>query len=211
MRMFEGLCKVFVWVKNFFSWTRSGTSSTNIITGDNNKVVNMTYINGNSERVAQEQPDLAMRFVYPKSPALILVNQSTVIARDIKWTVVLWNMDFPERNDPLPIPVSTYDWLKPHDESGPQNLFISPLVEPLLKSGNRLFGSASVCSPESVRGRTYIVYIVWGEGGWYSEVEEEMSGKIDIPQNFLKSTREEYFKTLEAKVPYLSRVAISER
>ena len=61
--------------------------------------------------LTKELPDVALRFVYPKSPALVLVNQSAVIARDIKWTVVLWNMDLPDRNDPLPIPVSTFDWI----------------------------------------------------------------------------------------------------
>jgi hypothetical protein len=35
------------------------------------------------------RPDLALRFVYPASPALIIVNQSAVIAKDIKWAVVL--------------------------------------------------------------------------------------------------------------------------
>jgi hypothetical protein len=157
------------------------------------------------------RPDVTLRFVYPKSPALILVNQSPVIAKDIKWTVALWNMDLPDRNDPLPIPVSTFDWIRPHDEGGPQNLFDGPLVSPLLKQGNRLFGSASVVCPESARGRTYIVYIVWGDSGWFAEVENEKPGRILIPPNFSKTSRIEYFKALEAAVPAQSRVAIGER
>jgi hypothetical protein len=84
-----------------------------------------------NEKGAQELADVSLRFVYPKSPALILVNNSDVIAKNIKWSVALWNMDLPDRNDPLPIPVSTFDWIKPHDEGGPQNLFNTPLVCPL--------------------------------------------------------------------------------
>jgi hypothetical protein len=156
-------------------------------------------------------PDVTLRFVYPKDPALVIANPSDSIARDIKWMVALWNMDLPDRNDPLPIPVSTFDWIRPHDEGGPQNLFDSPLVAPLLRQGNRLFGSASVSCPECARGRTYIVYIVWGEGGWVSEVENENSGKIIVPNNFLRETREAYFKQLEAAIPEKSRIQVGER
>jgi hypothetical protein len=150
-------------------------------------------------------PDVALRFVYPKSPALVGVNRSGVIARDIHWVVVLWNMDLPDRNDPLPIPTSRFDWLRPNDESGPMDLFNGPLVAPLLKPGNRLFGSATVTCPDCARGRTYIVYIVWCENGWVSEVDNEKSGKLIVPPNFLKASRTEYFKTLEAAVSAESR------
>lgn len=154
---------------------------------------------------------MTLRFVYPKEPALIIANPSDVIARDIKWFVALWNMDLPDRNDPLPIPVSTFDWIKAHEEGGPLSLFDSPLVTPLLKPGDRLFGSASADCPECARGRTYIVYIVLGKGGWFSEVENEKLGKILIPNNFLKESREAYFKALESLVPVKSRITISER
>jgi hypothetical protein len=161
--------------------------------------------------LAKELPDVALRFVYPKSPALVLVNQSAVIARDIKWTVLLWNMDLTDRSDPLPIPVGKFDWIRPHDQGGPQNLFGSQHVAPLLKPGNRLFGSASVDCPECARGRTYIVYIVWDESGWFSEVENGKPGKPLLPLNALKDSRIKYFKALEAMAPAQSRTSIGER
>jgi len=157
-----------------------------------------------------EPPDVALRFVRPKSPVLMIINQSAVIARDIKWTVQLWNIDLPDRNDPLPIPYQTFDWLRPKDEGGPQNLFGGPLVAPLLKPGNRLFGTAAVSCPECARGRTYIVHIVWGESGWYSEVEDEKSGRVFVPANGLEPGRTAYFKTLEATVPLQARIPIGE-
>lgn len=155
--------------------------------------------------------DVALRFIYSKSPALVIINQSDSVARDIKWTVQLWNMDLPERNDPLPIPIQIFDWIKAHDQGGPQNLFGSPSVTQLLTPGNRLFGSASVNCPTCARGRTYIIYIVWGQGGWVYEVKEEKSGHIITPVNFLKDAREEYFKYLEAKIPENLRLPIGER
>src|ERR1700733_5676999 len=63
-------------------------------------------------------PVVAIRFVYPKSPAFELVNESDAIAKDIKWAVVLWNMDLPDLTDPLPIPATSFDWLRPHDKGG---------------------------------------------------------------------------------------------
>ena len=153
-------------------------------------------------------PDVKLSFIYAKSPALIIVNPSDLIAREIKWTVVLWNMDLPDRDEPLPIPISTFDWVRPHDESGPENLFGAETVAPLLKPGNRLFGSASVLCPECIRGRTYIIYIIWGESGWFSELESERSGDVLTPSDFHKETREQYFKQLEALVPEASRKQI---
>jgi hypothetical protein len=80
------------------------------------------------ELTATAKPDVSLRFVYPDAPALVLENNSDVIAKDIKWMVILFNMDIPDRNDPLPIPTSTFDWLRPHSHGGPQDLFGTALV-----------------------------------------------------------------------------------
>ena len=122
--------------------------------------------------------DVALSFVTPSEPTLLILNLSDSVVRDIKWAVTVWNMDLPDRNDPLPIPVQTFDWLKGHKKGGPQSMFSSPLVSPLLKPGNWLFGSAAVSCPECPRGKTYVVYIVWGKGGWFSEVENMKSGEL---------------------------------
>lgn len=152
-------------------------------------------------------PQVALRFVYPKSPLLVVVNQSTVIARSIALAFALWNMDLPDRDNPLPIPTNTFDWIKPHAESGPEDLFGIPSVAQLLKPGDRLFGSVSVGCAECARGRTYVVYIVWGESGWYSEVGNEQSGDLIVPIDFSKASRINYFKSLEA-IPAESRTPI---
>ncbi len=161
--------------------------------------------------LGQQRSDVAMRFVYPKAPALVLVNQSPVIAREIKWAVVLWNVDLPDRDEPLPIPVSTIDWLRPGASGGPQSLFDQPNVAVALKPGDRLIGTASVICAECARGRSYIVSIIWGEGGWFSELEGERGGDLLIPGKFDKGSRAAYFRALEAAAPTDARVAIEAR
>jgi hypothetical protein len=169
--------------------------------------------------VAPNSPDVTLRFVYPTSPALVLVNESSVVARSIKWTVVLWNLDdprtyanpapIPDAHDPLPIPVSTFDFLRPGTTGGPQGLFNTPLVRPHVKEGQRLFGSASVICPECERGHTYIVSIVFGRGGWYTEVLDWKEGEMATPKKFTKDGVEEYYKNLLSRVPEANRIPIT--
>jgi hypothetical protein len=168
-----------------------------------------------------EQPDVTLRFVYPSSPALVLVNGSGAIARNIKWSVALWNMDdprtyvssnpSPDAHDPLPIPVATFDFLRPRTVGGPQNLFDGPLVAPHLKNGQRLFGSASVVCPECARGHTYIVSIIWGEGGWYVETLNSNEGELLIPPNFKQETVIAYYRDILAKTPEAVRIPIEDK
>jgi len=154
-----------------------------------------------------EAPDVTLRFLYSSEPVLQLLNQSDVIARDIKWSVVLWNLDLPERNDPLPIPVATFDWIRPRQAGGPQGLFLAPSVRSLLRPGNRLVGSASVICPNCARGHTFFIYIVWGEGGWFTEIADMKDGEVFIPKRFTKTAIADFAKEL-LKTPEGSRTAI---
>jgi len=142
--------------------------------------------------------DAALRFVYAKDPCLVVANTSDAGARDIAWNVELWNMDLPNRDIPLPILTGTVNWLKPHSENGPLNLFDTPSVEFLLQPGNRLVGSAMVDCSECSVGKTYVISIVWGEGGWFSELGSTPSGQLVVPKNLRLEGREAYFKQVEA-------------
>jgi hypothetical protein len=153
-------------------------------------------------------PDVALRFVGRVTPALVIINTSDSLAREIKWTVVLWDMDRPDQVNPLPIPVSAFDWLRPHSSSAMLDLFGGPAVSPPRKQGDRLFGSASVICPNCRRGRTYIVFIVCGEGGWFSEYGREKSGGTLTPRGVSLAARESYFKSLEAAAPIRQRIAL---
>jgi len=140
----------------------------------------------------------------------VIKNESTALARDIKWAVVLWNRDLPDRNDPLPIPVSSFDWIKPQRMGGPQNLFGRPDVSALIKKGDRLIGTASIdCATcECTQERSYIFSFRYGEGGWFAEVGSDYGGLL-VPKNFTKVTREKYFKELESLIPKASRTKIA--
>lgn len=155
-------------------------------------------------------PNVTLRFVYPKSPALQLVNQSDAVARDIKYAVILWNLDLPDRLDPLPIPIATFDWIKPHADGGPENLFFTPLVTPLLSPGNRLFGSAAVNCPDCGRGHTYVVSVVWGEGGWFAEIPDRKEGDPLVPNRFTKEEIAAYREELLSLVSGQTQTPIGE-
>jgi hypothetical protein len=83
-------------------------------------------------------------------------------------------------------------------------------VQALVKSGDRLFGGASVLCAECARGRTFVVYIVWGQGGWFSEIKHEREGIVFVPKKIQKDGIQAYFKALEALVPKKARIPIGE-
>ena len=142
------------------------------------------------------KPDVAMHFIYPQLPAIVLDNSSNVTAKDVKYTIVLWDTNL-EQNDPLPIPISTFDFINPHNSGGPESIFSSQVIS-LLKPGDILIGSASVECPECKRGRTYIVYIDWGKGGWFSELTNKTDGAVVIPKMFSKEGLQNYYVSLSA-------------
>ncbi len=82
-----------------------------------NKSIN-PLLRPKEESSKSAKSDIALRFIYPNRPALVIVNQSHSDAREMKWTLLLCKMDLPHRNDPLPIPVTVYDFIRAHREGG---------------------------------------------------------------------------------------------
>jgi hypothetical protein len=128
----------------------------------------------------ERQPDVALGLVTPEEPALVITNLSGLVASQIKWSVVLWNQDAPTPFGPLPIPTQTFEFLRPTESSGPQRLFTDPVAK-FVSKGQRLIGSAAVSCPTCGRGRTYVVSIVFGEGGWFYELPNDETGAILVP------------------------------
>lgn len=167
-----------------------------------------------------ERPDVTLAFTFTQSPALMLINNSNTLARDIRWVLVLWNLDNPrvysnpsapdmaDKHEPLPIPTSTVDFIRPHSKTGPLNLFDSPNIRPYVKPGDNLIGSASVICPDCERGHTFIVDIVLNKGGWYSEVKNITSGDVLVPKRLTKQNVALYFKELIQQVPEKDRIPI---
>jgi hypothetical protein len=88
-------------------------------------------------------PDVTLRFVWAEAPSLQAINISDKVAREIKWSVVLWNLDDPrvysnpdapdiaDKHEPLPIPVSTIDFVRSYSSGGPISYFLHRLSFPL--------------------------------------------------------------------------------
>lgn len=168
-----------------------------------------------------ELPEGGLRFVHPELPMLVLDNNSSAIARDIKKMVGIWNADDlrtyvagSSGDDPLPIPVSTFDMLRPHTSSGPESLFQPSVNAGYIKPGNRLIGSIGVICPTCSRGHTYVVYIVWGKEGWYAEVpqyndKQLNEGQVVVPRRITKENLDQFFKSIE-QTPKSERHQIKE-
>jgi hypothetical protein len=155
------------------------------------------------------QPDIFLKLVFPEAPALVIVNPSDAVARDMKYAVVLWNSSLPDGAEPLQplqIPTGTFDWLKGHTEGGPQILFTAS-ISSLLKPGDKLYGSVNVNCPTCVRGRSYLVYIEWGKGGWTAETSDP-KGMIVIPAKNTLEGRVGYFQQIEQEVAADKRIPI---
>jgi hypothetical protein len=142
------------------------------------------------------RPDVALRLVFPRDPALVLSNRSNDDARAISWTLSLWNVSRSPVGDKLAIAPGSYELVKAHDESGAIRLFDDERLAGAFKPGDRLFGSASVQCVPCGGGHTYVVSIIWGEGGWFAEVKG--GGAILVPADLRKPTLDDYFASLDA-------------
>lgn len=125
----------------------------------------------------QVKSDFSLNLVYPENPALVISNPTDKVIREIKYAFALWNLSS-NSIEPLPIRVATFDWIGPHQSGGPQRIF-DPAFN--LKEGDHIIGSMAASCPDGYRGRTYLVSIVWGKGGWIAELEKERSGSLVCP------------------------------
>ena len=144
-----------------------------------------------------------------RAPALVISNTSGLVAKDIKWTVLLMNVSKPDAKDPLPIPVSSFDFIRPGGTSGRQLLF-TPQVTATLSSGDKLWGSMSVDCPECARGNTYLIYIDWGHGGWYYHLKDKVNGTVLGPKSASYEETLNYAGILSRAAPHFERIAISD-
>jgi hypothetical protein len=158
--------------------------------------------------IGTELPDVALQFVYPNSPMLRILNISNVTARQIKFTVAVWDIDKPQEKNPLQIPVQTFDFIRPHLFGGNEGVF-EPLVRSgIIKPGTRLFGSASAECPDCRKGHIYWLYIIWGQSGWYSEIPNVTAAGIMFPKDFQNITATEFAERTIPLIPETQRVPI---
>ncbi len=119
-----------------------------------------------------EPPDVDLIFVYPRTVSPLMVNPTDKPIQQPKYQVALWNLNHPERANPLPIPVHTGDFIRPHEAWGPNEMLNIPNVRPLVSAGDHLFGFAQALCPECKTHHYYWVYIEDGKDGWFCELPQ---------------------------------------
>ena len=138
-------------------------------------------------------PDVVLKFVYQKEPAVLLLNLSNAVAREVKYSAELWNLSKPTERTPLLIPISTFDFIRPHESGGPQNIFSLPNVGSSLKDGDALFGYASVGCPTCSQWHFFWVFIEWHKGGYFCELRKgtvpQLINLMDALPQLAKSPR----------------------
>jgi hypothetical protein len=155
-----------------------------------------------------ELPAVDLSFVGRRETYFQIHDVSAATARSIKWMIVMWDVDNPSQLDPLPIPATDFDFLTPHSQNLPVNVFQTPPVKPLIKEGDRLFGSASVMCPDCARGFTYWVFITWGHGGWFSLVDGMTNGNTTWPSS--QGNAGPLMNQLLKEIPIAKRIEIKE-
>jgi hypothetical protein len=151
------------------------TQDTSLSTAEKLKALETYRNSGQPTSGENPQPDVTLALVYPESPAVMLVNASDAVAREIKYWAAIWNL---ETRQLLPIPVASFDYIRRHEAGGPQTFFGQPNVDATLKAGNRLAGVISVTCPNCVASHSYWVYLIWGQGGWFSKIPDGHSPSL---------------------------------
>lgn len=163
-----------------------------------------------SEQSNSQDPTPTLRLVYPSFPALIFQNRSKKVVKNIKWACGIWNVCLPNHVDPLPIRIQIFDFIRAGQDGGPQNL-LNPEALSLVKPGDQLVGSIAFTCPDCDSERVYVISIVWGKGGWYSELPQQKQGGLITPKLVTADGLKAFANDLERMVPSEKRVPISDR
>ena len=119
-------------------------------------------------------PDAIIAIVNPSYPGVLLSNRGQSLMREPRYSVSIFDLDVPSVNGTYvslsaDIPSFKDGWIKPKENSGPYFLFIRGR-EP--RAGDRLFGIARTTCPDCPTERMYWIYMIYREGGWYSELQK---------------------------------------
>jgi hypothetical protein len=130
-------------------------------------------------------PDVKLYFVHPSRPAVVLWNDSDVVANTVIYSFALWNLDSPlnDLKTPLQVLSAKADYIRANQAAGPNAIFDTPAILSRLKKGNRIFGVVSVSCPQCLKRRQYWFNASWEKGGWYSEILQE-AGQVNLPKIF---------------------------
>jgi len=128
---------------------------------------------------AQPQtPDVSMSFYTEGgNPRFSIFNSGGEAAQQPKWTFALGDLtneyyphypSDPNSSQPLPIPTNKVDdYVKPHSYLGNFAVF-NDVTANFIKSGDQIFGFATISCSNCAGSRSYWLYWEAGNGGWYA-------------------------------------------
>lgn len=162
------------------------------------------------------QPDIAVRLVSRKELTVALLNVSPpgILVTDPKFTIVIWNLDLPDRDEPIPdgrLITKTFDrkWIRQEETFIVLRFTRVPEIAALIKTGDRLFGWIAATCPDCVKTKTYWIYTIHGQGGWYSELPQGKFPQLNKVKELLPQIRENP-ETFFADIPKESRISIED-
>jgi hypothetical protein len=117
------------------------------------------------------EPVLEARLAYA-DPSIVIMNNTDVVAHDMRYSVYLWNLDHTDNLDALPIltPIPQGTFVRAHERFLPTALFDSPAVKARIRTGDRLWGFINVTCSDCSETKVYFMGALLGSGGWLSEV-----------------------------------------
>lgn len=128
-----------------------------------------------------KKPEVTLRFVGPPFPVIldvITTNESDAIARDLRYNVVVWNLDsarFDRGGLGGRPPICKFvpmngEYLGKREESQSESVFAQcPEFANSLLVGDKLVGWAFSTCADCIRSHGYWFYKEWGKQGWYAE------------------------------------------
>jgi hypothetical protein len=154
------------------------------------------------------QPELTLCFIGYDRPTLVVLNVSDQVAENIVWQTVLFDLDSPTPDNTLQIPGQKLEYLKPATKLSNgavmEDLFSFTVGPQVVKSGDRIVGSAAASCPKCLHEKTFLLSIILGSGGWYSQSAEDTSGGLILPPDGKAMTM---YKMLQS-LPTVSRIEI---
>jgi hypothetical protein len=151
------------------------------------------------------EPEVTLRFVQQEAPYLQVLNISKTAASNIKWMIAAVDLDNLGKGI-LHIPTTEFDFITSDNNSLPINLFGPPTqTSYIVKSGDRIIGSAGINCPACRRGHTFIFFITLGKGGWFAERKDVVNGNVVFPN---RANQIDDFRELIEATPKAEQIQI---
>jgi hypothetical protein len=129
------------------------------------------------------KPDVHLEFVYPSMVSVLIRNAADDAVADRPKYQLMWaNLDNLDAGA-LVLPTQGGDYIRPGAIWGPNAVMSTPRVQSVVKPGDRITGAATVQCPDCLQTRSYWIYFVHGQGGWYCEMPRPVfpaSGKFFV-------------------------------